>query len=321
MSRFKRFMNDYEWCAFDILCGALSETDIAVYPKVRIADVVDINQSMISDELYTYALKAHFDFILIQKNKLVLAIEYDGPWHAFKPTVIENDKLKAQICARFDIPLIRVDGHFLRPIADFRLLAWIIKVWLEKRYLLPHFETETNFRERQYIGNVIFREDLSLNVSGDEKEHEQNTEWSGADELFSCFSYRRDLDPFCDQRYFVVADLRDRFEVESLSGRDRLGFLVAAEILWLDAKTAIVGRGRCQPNRYLPVCEQSITQDLAMIDLYDKFRAFEKGDTRVIDFARAKKLKQSFKDGAYEGCSSEFIGVDHYVFEQWQLSG
>lgn len=283
MSRFKRFMNDYEWCAFDILCGALSETDIAVYPKVRIADVVEINQSMISDELYTYALKAHFDFILIQKNKLVLAIEYDGPWHAFKPSVIENDKLKAQICARFDIPLIRVDGHFLRPIADFRLLAWIIKVWLEKRYLLP--------------------------------------EWSGADELFSYLSNRRDLDPFCDQRCFVVADLRDRFEVESLSGRDRLGFLVAAEILWLDEKTAIVGRGRCQPNRYLPVCEQSITQDFAIIDLYDKFRAFEKGDTRVIDFARAKKLKQSFKDGAYEGCSSEFIGVDHYVFEQWQLSG
>ena len=44
---------------------------------MRIVDVILIENSGITNEQYTYCLKAHFDNIICQNNKVEFAVEYD----------------------------------------------------------------------------------------------------------------------------------------------------------------------------------------------------------------------------------------------------
>jgi hypothetical protein len=76
---------------------------VIVCPKIRIADVAEIQNSGISADLYSYALRAHFDVLLVRDNRAALAIEFDGPGH--EP---DNDARKNALCDRFRIPLVRV---------------------------------------------------------------------------------------------------------------------------------------------------------------------------------------------------------------------
>ena len=52
------------------------------YPKVRVADVLNIEGSGISDEYFRFALQAHFDFIVCDTEQIPqFAVEFDGPSH------------------------------------------------------------------------------------------------------------------------------------------------------------------------------------------------------------------------------------------------
>ena len=76
-----------------------------MHEKVRIADLIDITK-LDGRGLGTYALQAHFDFVLIDKNQeAVVAIEFDGPGHDSA-----NDAKNNTICKQADLPLIRVFG-------------------------------------------------------------------------------------------------------------------------------------------------------------------------------------------------------------------
>jgi hypothetical protein len=74
-----------------------------LHEKARIADLIDITK-LDRRALGTYALQAHFDFVLIDESqKAVVAIEFDGPGHDSV-----NDAKKNSICHQADLPLIRV---------------------------------------------------------------------------------------------------------------------------------------------------------------------------------------------------------------------
>jgi hypothetical protein len=76
---------------------------VEVYAKLRVADAIAIDRSGISNEEYSYALKAHFDVLVARDNLPILAIEFDGAGHNPK-----NDHLKNRLCDRFGLPLVRV---------------------------------------------------------------------------------------------------------------------------------------------------------------------------------------------------------------------
>lgn len=102
-----------------------------VFPKVRVADVVRIQNSGLSDEAYSYALKAHFDFVVTNTNYMPLfVIEFDGPTHS-DSIQIHRDDLKMQICARFDLPILRINDLYLKRTyrGKMSLLYWIIDVY------------------------------------------------------------------------------------------------------------------------------------------------------------------------------------------------
>ncbi|MGO8907660.1 MAG: DUF2726 domain-containing protein [Solirubrobacteraceae bacterium] len=53
-----------------------------LFPKVRIADVLPVSKSTLADADFSYALKAHFDFVIADaQNEALLAVEFDGPSH------------------------------------------------------------------------------------------------------------------------------------------------------------------------------------------------------------------------------------------------
>ena len=106
-----------------------------VFSKIRVADVVRINGSGITDDLYRYALRAHFDFVIAdERYHPLFAVEFDGPSHA-NPSAKSRDKMKNAICERFELPLLRINRRYLTPeFSKWDLLGWFSTVFFIKRY-------------------------------------------------------------------------------------------------------------------------------------------------------------------------------------------
>lgn len=79
MNKKRRLLvNKYEKITNDILNEKCERYNISVHPKVRVADVFKIDNSGITNDLYSYALQSHFDFIIY--NELydpLFAVEFD----------------------------------------------------------------------------------------------------------------------------------------------------------------------------------------------------------------------------------------------------
>ena len=78
--------------------------------KVRLADVLDLKDSGISSELFSYGLRAHLDFVVIEQDtfKSLFAVEYDGVEHFTDQETIERDRKKSEICRHLNFDLLRV---------------------------------------------------------------------------------------------------------------------------------------------------------------------------------------------------------------------
>jgi len=106
--RLKPLLNRGELAVLDIAGVVCDATGTKAFAKVRIADAVHIENSGISNELYHYALSAHFDVLVSKDNKAFLAIEFDGAGHDPK-----NDSKKAALCDQFGIPMVRITQRHL----------------------------------------------------------------------------------------------------------------------------------------------------------------------------------------------------------------
>ncbi|HZU04334.1 MAG TPA: DUF2726 domain-containing protein [Chloroflexota bacterium] len=82
MDRRKRLLNEYEEVADELLRQAAERCGARVSTKVRVADALEIANSGLSNEEYSYALKSHFDFVVSDGNgKAAFAVEFDGRQH------------------------------------------------------------------------------------------------------------------------------------------------------------------------------------------------------------------------------------------------
>jgi hypothetical protein len=108
--KLKRVFNGGERAVYEMVHEIVGHLQASVFPKMRVADVLRIERSGISDRYYTYALKAHFDFVVADdQGRPKLAIEFDGSGH--DPV---NDHLKNDLCERFGLPLVRITSRHLR---------------------------------------------------------------------------------------------------------------------------------------------------------------------------------------------------------------
>ena len=123
---------------------------LRVNPKVRMADVLPIDRSGISRELYSYALRAHFDFVVTTDQHMPeFAVEFDGPLHE-EPHGRARDEKKDQLCRHFNFPLLRIEISYLPKIyrGKINLLRWIIEVYYMQKA----------FAEAQEAGQIPYEE-------------------------------------------------------------------------------------------------------------------------------------------------------------------
>jgi len=125
--RRKLLVNKYEKLADELVTKAVSPYGARVCPKVGLKDIVNISGSGISTEEYSYALKAHIDFCVVNSDDYVeFGIEIDESHHFLDLEVIKKDKIKNKLCSKLGFPLLRISDKSLERIKDLELLAWLI---------------------------------------------------------------------------------------------------------------------------------------------------------------------------------------------------
>lgn len=130
-------VNEWESRTDAALAEAADRCGVRVFPKVRVADVLDLDRSGLTNEQYRYGLQAHFDFVITDRGDTrgQFAVEFDEPHHLIDPRTIYRDRLKAQVCDRFDFPLIRIGSSYLRRERRFTLIGYLVEVWhLERAF-------------------------------------------------------------------------------------------------------------------------------------------------------------------------------------------
>lgn len=118
MSRKPLFHNENERCTGEELEKYTEGHDAEVFKKVRVADALEIEGSGISDRLYSYALKAHFDFVVTEGDDAFpkFAVEFDGLHHRTDPETRERDRKKESLCHELGLPLFRITHEHLEEV-------------------------------------------------------------------------------------------------------------------------------------------------------------------------------------------------------------
>ncbi len=251
MDRRKRLLvNSYEAAADAALREVAEKHGIRVVIKPRIADTLDIDGSGISHEAYSYALKAHFDFVVVREDALPFcAVEVDGPQHAFDSQVKYRDELKNALCQKLGMPLIRMDAEFLRQVGPFTVIGWIIEMWL------------------------LYEDWQGAQPRGEVPE----------DEPFMFYLFP-EYDPFITARAFLSqqhkkgACLASIPEELSVLEPDK-GVLMLALVPVTDELT-IIGRARCRSFQFptIPsVSPRILSKELAVVDAAEKLKKYLNG--------------------------------------------
>lgn len=85
-------------------------------PKTKVSDILNLMKIKEKDrELFRYALKAHFDFVLLDyMNRPLLVVEVCGYEHLTDPTTMANDLKKVKICIEHNMKIIPIFNQDVR---------------------------------------------------------------------------------------------------------------------------------------------------------------------------------------------------------------
>jgi hypothetical protein len=165
MSNLKKILNLHEEATHLRLRDVCEKHGASIFSKVRLADILPIEGSGISDSEYKFALQAHFDFVVSNDTHTPLfAVEFDGPLHTSERQQA-RDKIKNELCKKFDFPLLRINSNYLKKAyRGMDLLSWFVEVWFAWGW----------FEKAQASGEVpedeIFMPQMMVNLPGYDKQ-------------------------------------------------------------------------------------------------------------------------------------------------------
>lgn len=239
--RKKIIANKYEAAVHDAISNVAQQNGCVVYPKVRIADALNIDRSGLDNPAYSYALKSHFDFLVADGQSLpAFAVEFDGPSHE-TPDGRRKDCLKNGICETLGLPLLRVTAAYLEEENEtMSLLAWLADLW--------------------FMSEAFFQAQENGSVPDDES-----------------FGYAfSSVDYFRGYRAFVWAAHRDgRIKSPPITClhtfNEDTGRYVACLLLELPDGNFVVGEASCARNALYPIDGDELVSELALVDSVKKF--------------------------------------------------
>lgn len=257
--------------------------------KPRIADVLAIEDSGITHEQYTYALRGHFDFVVYRHDRDALrdlpqfAVEFDGRQHRTDGRQIARDRLKDTICEQLGLPLVRAREPALKQVGDQALLEWLAELWFVYHDLWPALHADDEDRglldsEPRPSWFNYARIWQQLDPSHDLDRH-------GIDGPYDPFGpFRREFQRFVHGR--KVAGMW-----KSYAGEDQHGTARGVIRLDLDDKRCLVGEGRCQLRQFIraPLLAETVALDLALMDIVKRTRDYAAGRFAPLDDATARR--------------------------------
>jgi hypothetical protein len=251
-----------------------------VFAKVRVADVLPIEHSCISSELYRYALQAHFDFVAAEEStRALFAVEFDGPSHV-TATGMERDQKKAALCKRFECPLLRINSRYLTSrYRGINLLAWCIESWFLQR----------GFEAEQAAGRIRY------------------------DEPFDAFSILRLDDNSNRFPLWLSCDVLQQFRAWAVAGLtldpgpscilgvDRTGSIRALAFIRVDSTEGVVVRSAMR-SQLFPIDLPELLNEVALFDLHESLKTTISGTTKPLSIRAIKtQIDQFMRDHTFLG--------------------
>lgn len=124
-----RLVNRYEEIAHGEIKASADRWSLSIYPKVRVADVISLDDVGAVGELKRFGLQSHFDFVVCRDAWTpIYAVEFDGAFHSTEVQAARDAK-KDELCKRAEFPILRINSRYLtNEFGRMTLLAWIMDV-------------------------------------------------------------------------------------------------------------------------------------------------------------------------------------------------
>ncbi len=263
----KRIENKQEERTHKILNDIAREYEAKIFTKIRVADVLEIRNSGLSNNEYSYALKAHFDFVVVNKNFMPeFAVEFDGLQHKYDAKSIYRDELKNNICLKLEFPLLRITSEYFEKIGRFpTILNWITELY----FIREAFDAAQNKGE----------------IPLDEP-------WM----WFSVIGY----DPVVHNRAFI----RNAYDrglccdevIKFISGRSKGSKSYATlSTLKVQHNKYITSFVECFAIRYFAITAHDISKEISDYNIYKKFREYiGENSVRTYTYEEISKMQRNF---------------------------
>ncbi|MBX9788875.1 MAG: DUF2726 domain-containing protein [Pirellulales bacterium] len=270
----KRLLTQAEEATNDILKPLCEKWGAHAFVKVRLADILPIENSGIDDSDFRFALQSHFDFVVADTDiRPLFAVEFDGRTHA-SDVQQQRDRRKNQLCERFGLPLLRINSRYL--VSKYRqmdVLSWFVNYWFASRMIDDAYE-QGQIPPDEYVDPAMF---LSLPGS-----NEEFPLWLTADVLCrirELHEHGRCLDA----------------SPSSFVGSDESGNCRAISYLRITETSAVYALTGMRGQQF-PVPASEVLEAIALNDLYEQLSDVIERHQQARPIEELAKYLDSFRD-------------------------
>jgi hypothetical protein len=246
-------LNKYEEVTYTALQRVCESNGARVFPKVRVGDVFALEGSGVSAAMFSYALRAHFDFLVTDSDyQPLFSVEFDGPLHKTSAVQRERDRLKEELCDRFYHGLLRVNSLYLtKQYRGLDLLTYFVEAWF----------LEQAFSDAQRSGQVPYDEPFDM-----------TSIYSNGSESGVKWPYWLSLDIQHSFKELHKVGKTGQMVPSHYVGIDPLGNYRCLSWLVVDAARVLQVKTGMRAQRFPAVSESELLSMLAMFDLYEGFQ-------------------------------------------------
>lgn len=258
----RRLLSLDEQIMRDALGDAAPYFGARVYPKYKVADVFHIDQHSVRDsELYSYALKSHFDFVAAVDEYALFAIELDSDDHWTDAKVAARDRRKQEICEAFEFPMLRLTQRLMMPMFMDGILGILPFMWHGAQRRAENSakvaEDTAEYATLQMVPTG------PLNV--DQSSLTERLDTAAGTYAKGCIDRNFSMTLKRTSELISKIEQLEKYPIQSTVEVDALGYSVATTVVEIDAQLTIVAWGQCKVTSSWPVDADDIAVDMSII--------------------------------------------------------
>jgi hypothetical protein len=264
----RRLLSLDEQIMRDALSDSAPYFGARIYPKYKLADVFKIDSHSLPDaDLYSYALRSHFDFVSAVNEYASFALELDSGDHWADAKVAARDRKKQMICDLFDFPMLRVAQRLITPLFMHGVLGLLPFMWhTQKKNVTQEALAPLSRVAEQGVEYAALQA-----VSPGPLEIEEITLTDRLDEAAEVYAkgcIDRNFSMTLKRTSELIAKIEqlEKFAVESTVEVDGLGYSVGTTVVEIDQQLTIVAWGQSKVTSSWPIDGDEIAVDLSIIN-------------------------------------------------------